>query len=121
MTSPSPDIPEDLVERVARVVNDLSFCFAGEWSDLEPADLDKNFAAAKKIITAILPDIERQALERAAKVAREHFIGIFTGWKEQPSDGLISLDEAEDVASECGGICATAIEALIPADNGGEK
>jgi len=53
--------------------------------------------------------IHNAALEEAAQLARTYFIGIFTGWTGYTFDSLITLDEAEDVASECGPICADAI------------
>ena len=56
--------------------------------------------------------IRNDALEEAAKVAEHYFIGIFTGWKGHTSESKITLDDAEDAASECGPICAEAIREL---------
>ena len=53
--------------------------------------------------------VRNAALEEAAEVARQYFRGMFTGWKGHTSESLISMDEAEDVANECGQICAEAI------------
>jgi len=56
--------------------------------------------------------IRDAALEEAAQLAQHFFVGIFTGWKGHTSESLITLDEAEDAAQECGAICAAAIRDL---------
>lgn len=56
--------------------------------------------------------VRNDALDEAAEIARQHFVGIFTGWKGYTSESKITLDEAEDTASECGPICAEAIRDL---------
>jgi len=56
--------------------------------------------------------IRNDALEEAAELARGYFVGMFTGWMGHTGESLISLDEAEDAANECGPICADAIREL---------
>ena len=56
--------------------------------------------------------IRNAALEEAAELARTYFIGMFTGWKGYTYESLITLDEAEEAAQECGPICAAAIREL---------
>lgn len=57
-------------------------------------------------------EVWNAAIEEAAKVAESHFRGIFTGWKGYTSESLITLDDAESAAEECGPICAEAIRDL---------
>ena len=59
-----------------------------------------------------IQEIRNAALEEAAVLAQHFFVGMFTGWIGYSSAHLITLDEAEDVASECGPICAEAIRDL---------
>ena len=56
--------------------------------------------------------IRNAAIDEAAEVARQYFRGMFTGWKGHTSESFITLDEAEDVANQCGQICAEAIREL---------
>ncbi len=57
-------------------------------------------------------EARNKALDEAAELAQQYFIGIFTGWKGYTGEDAITLDEAEDAASECGPICAEAIRSL---------
>lgn len=57
-------------------------------------------------------DAWNAAIEAAAKVAEHHFVGMFTGWKGHTGESLISLDDAEDAANECGPICGEAVREL---------
>ena len=57
-------------------------------------------------------EIWNKAIEEAAEVARQHFVGMFTGWKGYSYDDMLTLDNAEEIANECGSICADAIRKL---------
>lgn len=116
--TPSPDMPEELVERLAWTIatdlhggppsNDLS---AGR------LDFEDVIEVIKRRLENALPslaDIERQALERAAKVARryaERPLGnSVNNTREALDNGMDYSTGSADTAS----IIALRIKALIP-------
>lgn len=70
-------------------------------------------------LSAARPLIEAAAREACAEEARRWFIGMFTGWKGHTGDSLITLDDAEDHANDCGQDCADAIRSLSPLNKDG--
>lgn len=107
LSSTSPDMSEELVERVATALN------TGFLKSLGLGAFEAK-VIAEELLSAILPDIERQALERAAKVARQYAerpLGDSgNNTREAFDNGMDYSTGSADTAS----IIALCIEALIP-------
>lgn len=110
----SEAIPEDLMEKAREAGIALRFglaeCHLGAarelWATTDAIEL-VNAAFASAILAE-----RKETIERCAKVAERYFTGMFTGWIGYSSESLITLDEAEGAAVECGPICAAAIRSL---------
>ena len=92
------DVPDDIFEKAEKLASNY------RWGPLRrELSLD---------LQAMLLSERKETIERCAKVAERYFTGMFTGWIGYSSESLITLDEAEGAAVECGPICAAAIRSL---------